>query len=214
MGIDAPFTLRAPEFGERNIHSALISARTSHQIISGGGRMLFFYLDPGTPRARSIRDSMFEQSPTLCLHHRGEYPMLRYLRATEPPDPTQLREHILGTPQPPPIDERIRAAMVAIRDQPTRNLSAAELAAAAGLSVSRFLHLFSAHAGTSFRRYRVWARMLRVAAALGTGTDLTTDATDAGFASPSHFSDTFHTMFGLTATAVISTGVRIVVEDS
>ncbi|MEU6137425.1 helix-turn-helix domain-containing protein [Nocardioides sp. NPDC047086] len=59
-----------------------------------------------------------------------------------------------------------------------------------------------------------WARMRHAAAAVSRGADLSTAASDAGFASPSHFSDTFRTMFGLTATQLLSPKLRIVVMDS
>ena len=39
--------------------------------------------------------------------------------------------------------------------------------------------------------------MLRAAELVRDGANLTTAATDAGFASPSHFSDSFRAMFGL-----------------
>lgn len=87
------------------------------------------------------------------------------------------------------------------------------MAAAVNLSQSRFLHLFSAHSGTSFRRYRLWARMRYAAAAVSMGADLSTAASDAGFASPSHFSDTFRAMFGLTASQMLANQLRIVVMD-
>ncbi|WP_228001397.1 helix-turn-helix domain-containing protein [Nocardia australiensis] len=176
--------------------------------------MLFFYLDPGSTRARHIRDSMLEQSPTICVHHRGEFPILRYLRVSEGRDSLELRDRVLGATRRSTIDARIRTATITIRDHPARNCAAAELAAEAGLSTSRFLHLFSAHTGTSFRRYRLWARMVHAAAAISKGMDLTRAATEFGFASPSHFSDTFHALFGLTATTLLSTGVRIITEDS
>lgn len=54
--------------------------------------------------------------------------------------------------------------------------------------------------------------MLSVASAVAAGSDLTTAATAAGFASPSHFSDTFRAMFGLTATTLLSQGTVIVVR--
>lgn len=94
-------------------------------------------------------------------------------------------------------DDRIRTALGILRQHPW--LSAPQVAAELSLSTSRFLHLFSAQAGTSFRRYRLWARMLRVAPAAAGGADLTRASVEAGFASPSHFSDSFHDMFGLTA---------------
>ncbi len=53
--------------------------------------------------------------------------------------------------------------------------------------------------------------MLHVAVAVGTGMDLTQASTEAGFASPAHFSDSFHTMFGLTAHTLLSANTRLVV---
>jgi hypothetical protein len=40
--------------------------------------------------------------------------------------------------------------------------------------------------------------------------DLTTAATDAGFASPSHFSEAFHRMFGLQPSRLLAAGVTII----
>jgi methylphosphotriester-DNA--protein-cysteine methyltransferase len=82
------------------------------------------------------------------------------------------------------------------------------------LSTSRFLHLFSAHARTSFRRYRLWTRMMRLAAVVGTGQDLTRASVEAGFASPAHFSDSFHEMFGLSASRLFAESTRIIVADA
>lgn len=53
---------------------------------------------------------------------------------------------------------------------------------------------------------------LGVARALSEGTDLTTASMSVGFASPSHFSDSFLRMFGLTATALTATGATISLE--
>ncbi|MFC3891005.1 helix-turn-helix domain-containing protein [Lentzea rhizosphaerae] len=157
LGVDAPFTL-VDSAGERRVRSALVPARTRHQIVSEGGRMLFLYLDPAS------------------------------------------------------TDDRIRAALATLLADPA--LSAPQVAAEINLSTSRFLHLFSAESGTSFRRYRLWARMLRVAGALNRGADLTSASAEAGFASPSHFSDTFHDLFGLTASALLGRRARLVVLDT
>ena len=61
---------------------------------------------------------------------------------------------------------------------------------------SHFLRLFGQHTGTTFRRYQQWARLLHAVRGMVAGHHLTSCATDAGFASPSHFSDTFHRTFG------------------
>ncbi|SFR28335.1 AraC-type DNA-binding protein [Lentzea waywayandensis] len=112
--------------------------------------------------------------------------------------------------EPDLADDRIRAALDLLQAHPC--LSAPQVAAELSLSASRFLHLFSAHTGTSFRRYRLWVRMLKVAAATAGGADLTRASAEAGFASPSHFSDSFHDMFGLTASTLLRRNARIVLE--
>ncbi len=56
--------------------------------------------------------------------------------------------------------------------------------------------------------------MLSIGRAVAKGTDFTTAAADAGFASPSHFSDAFHAMYGLTPRALLASGgTRIIVLD-
>lgn len=84
-----------------------------------------------------------------------------------------------------------------------------ETASRLGLSTSHFLRLFAQHTGTTFRRYQQWARLLHAVRGMVAGHDLTRCATDAGFASPSHFSDTFHRTFGLSPSALLNSRVQI-----
>lgn len=211
VGIDAPFTLRASELGERTVRSALIAPRVVHQVVANGERMLFCYFDPGSARAHLCRDRMCEQGENISLTHNAEDALIHLAQSADP-DPLRLIDLVSGAIHEP-IDPRIVTAIATLRAHPGGNMSAAELAGAVHLSTSRFLHLFSAQAGTSFRRYRLWARMLHVGAAVSKGHDLTTASADAGFATPSHFSDAFHAMFGLTAAQLITTDARIAVLD-
>lgn len=193
LGVDAPFTLTMAG-AESRVRSVVIPARTPHRIQAGTGRMLFFYLDPGS--AVPCPDEAI-----LLAHVAGR------------PDPDTLRRMVLGDTPAEPADPRIVWAMRRIAADPAGSPGAPDLAAAVCLSSSRFLHLFTAHSGTSFRRYRLWARMLRVGAALAAGHDLTRAATEAGFASPSHFSDAFRALFGLTASDLLAVAGRIVVVE-
>ncbi|GAA4021475.1 helix-turn-helix domain-containing protein [Allokutzneria multivorans] len=194
LGVDSPFLLSSAETGQRKVRSALITARTPH-LVEGDGRMLFCYLD----RIGELRSAMAEQHLSVHFGHRDEE---RFAR-----DPRQAVQDLLGA-SAGEIDSRVASALRLLRARP--DASAAETAAAVNLSTSRFLHLFSEHAATSFRRYRLWARMLRVAEAVNAGANLTTAAVDAGFASPGHFSDAFHTMFGLTASAFLASRTRVI----
>lgn len=212
LGLDEPFAVRSEGTAERRASSALIPARTSHQVVAGDGRMMFFYVDPSAAGSRNLVDQMLDRTSTIAYDHRDESALIATWRDAPLPDPEILRKSVLGVVDAEPIDERIRAAMRILRSRPGDQVSAAEIAAAVDLSPSRFLHLFSAHAGTSFRRYRLWARMSHAAGALSDGADLTTASSEAGFASPSHFSDTFRTMFGLSATALLARETRIVIQ--
>ncbi|MFI5524014.1 helix-turn-helix domain-containing protein [Streptomyces platensis] len=80
----------------------------------------------------------------------------------------------------PGIDPRIRAAVRRLLPEPQLPDGATEYAAAANLSRSRFLHLFREETGTSFRRYRMGARMLRAGRALRDFGTLTAAAAEAG----------------------------------
>ncbi|WP_280330754.1 AraC family transcriptional regulator [Nocardia wallacei] len=210
FGVDAPFRVTTPSAGVRTRRSVLVPARTVHRIDASDGRMLFFYLDPRSVHADRLRAAMLDRSEPIASAHRAEDKLFAALSGRA--DPEEIRRILLEGEAPGVADHRIRQAMNTILEDPAADLGAPQLAAAAGLSTSRFLHLFAACAGTSFRRYRQWARMLSVASAVAAGSDLTTAATAAGFASPSHFSDTFRAMFGLTATTLLSQGTVIVVR--
>ncbi|WP_243636751.1 AraC family transcriptional regulator [Rhodococcus sp. Eu-32] len=211
VGVDAPFTLRDGRSGDWTVRSATVGPRTTHKIESHGRRMLFGYFDPGASRATTIIGRMTVRHDGIGLTHDAESDLLR-LANIEDPDPREILSCVSGA-ESRCVDERIVDAMARLRDKPGAMIAAPDLAAAVNLSTSRFLHLFSAETGTSFRRYRLWARMLHVGAAVADGNDLTTASAEAGFASPSHFSDSFRTMFGLSAASLLANGARVVVVD-
>jgi AraC-like DNA-binding protein len=107
------------------------------------------------------------------------------------------------------IDPRVAQTAAKIRDDPATTISSQELAAEAGLSESRFLHLFRDELGTSLRRYRIWVRLVHAGTAIAAGATLTEAAMKAGFASPSHLSDRFKTTFGLSASQLLGTGLTV-----
>ena len=148
----------------------------------------------------------------LGINHPAEATLVDLCRCAAP-DGAAIMAVVVGSPRRH-LDPRIARTLERIRTDPPSVRNAAHLALAEGLSPSYFLRLFSRETGTSFRRYRLWARMLHVARSISEGTDFTSAAMSAGFASPSHFSDSFLRMFGLTATSLATTGANIVVDDA
>jgi AraC-like DNA-binding protein len=100
------------------------------------------------------------------------------------------------------IDPRVSEALSALDAGAALDRGAPYFAARAGLSTSRFLHVFREHAQVAFRRYRLWARMRAAVTAISRGADLTRAALDAGFATPSHFSAAFRAMFGVAPSSL------------
>ncbi|WP_336623365.1 helix-turn-helix domain-containing protein [Nocardia mangyaensis] len=64
------------------------------------------------------------------------------------------------------------------------------------------------HCGTTFRGYQRWNRMVTAITHAVNGHDLTRSAIDAGFATPSHFSESFRAMIGLPATTMLGAGIH------
>lgn len=214
VGVDAPFRLRASG-RERLVRSALVPARTVHHVVAGPGRMLFAYLEPGSARARRLQQRMTDRTDAVLVAHGAESGLLRRIARADHVDLAALVAGIAPDDATPVMDARIRLALRIVQDRP-QEITAATLAAELGLSPSWLLHLFSAQVGTSFRRYRLWARILLVIGALSRGSELTTAAVDAGFASSSHLSDTVRRMFGLTITRLLAgrPSLIVTVEDT
>lgn len=212
VGVDAPIVVHVPGSADITVRSVLVPPRLPHRLIAQGERMVFCYLDPASAYAGTCRTEML-QGDVLAHTHRAETELIRLasrLDERRPADGALWVDRAAPTPAPTKTDDRIHTATRRLLNSPETPLPARILADEAGLSVSRFLHLFKAQTGTSFRRYRIWARMLRAAALLEEGHDLTRIAADSGFSSPSHLSSTFHDTFGLTPSALLAVDPEIV----
>lgn len=205
VGVDGPLTVTAA--GRRvDTHSALIPPRLTHHLDTHGRRLVSGYLDPTSDRAESARRRFAHRAGEVHIGHAEEHALM----AVPVDDSTAHRWLDLAAPvTESTIDARIALAAKRIRDEPGAAASAAVLAADAGLSESRFLHLFRREVGTSLRRYRVWVRLVHAGTAIAAGHNLTDAAAEAGFASPSHLADRFKSTFGLTASQLLGAGLTV-----
>ncbi|MGW4097397.1 helix-turn-helix domain-containing protein [Mycobacterium sp. NPDC004974] len=204
VGVDGPLTVTVS--GNAIVAgSVLIPPRLTHHL-SMPGAMVSCYLDPSSQRSAACRQQFTEFRDNIGIGHAAE----PALTMTPDDDGAARRWLDLAAPDTPHrIDPRIELVAKQIRENPAEAVSARELAATAGLSESRFLHLFRREAGTSLRRYRMWSRLVSAGTAVAAGQNLTTAAADSGFASPSHLADSFKSTFGLSATQLLTTGLRI-----
>lgn len=209
VGVDGPVEVHV---GSERVtaRTVLVPPRTVHRVVADPGtRILFCYSDATASRARDLAALVAGPGP-FGTDHRAEAELLR-LCHDGPPDGAALVAAAFGAAEPP--EPRIRRTVERVRSDPV-GCSATSLARAEHVSTPYLLRLFGRETGTSFRRYRLWVRMLRAAESIAGGADLTRAAADAGFASSSHFSDSFLAMFGLSATALFGTGARLVIADS
>jgi AraC-like DNA-binding protein len=98
---------------------------------------------------------------------------------------------------PRAIDGRILAVVDAIKRDPSAPGCAAACAAAAHLSVSRFLHLFKQETGAPFRRFRRWKRARSLLHHVHRDASLAHVALDTGYPDSTHFSHSIRQAYGL-----------------
>lgn len=211
VGLDARFGFRATATGEVDTRTAYSRARHTHQLVAGPGRMLLLLLEPTSSSTVDHQANMGRVIGPFGFEHRAEKELIA---ACQPPHPDFNRLlAVAGAAPSEPIDPRIARALRSIRADPLAASSADALARGEGISTSYFLRMFGDQTGTSFRRYKIWSRMLYAAKGFAAGHDLTRCSVDAGFASLSHFSRVFHSMFGLSATALLGMGTQLDMVD-
>jgi AraC-like DNA-binding protein len=205
VGIGGPLTVRTPDGTTREGDSVLIPPRLTHHLICLGRGLVSCYLEPTSARAEACRHKMSGWRGEIGVGHAAEQQLMFT------PTDDESASHWLDLAAPAAqraIEPRIAAAARRVREDPA-TIMARELAAEAGLSESRFLHLFRDELGTSLRRYRLWVRLTHAGTAIAAGANLTEAAVKSGFASPSHLADRFKTTFGLSASQLLGTGVTL-----
>lgn len=204
VAVDGPVLFESPGLGTLRLRSVHAPARVPHRVLAPEGRVLLLFADPAGCVASSMGTGVREAVGPFGIGHRAEAEIAAACRSGEAPETIAGR---LAVPAAITTDPRIIDLAADIRAFPDRVYRADAVAAEMGLSPSHFLRLFARSTGTTFRRYQQWARLRRVVHDLASGRDLTRGAIEAGFASPSHFSDTFRNTFGLSATDLLHTGV-------
>ncbi|MEV5649416.1 AraC family transcriptional regulator [Nocardia sp. NPDC052254] len=210
VGVDGPLVFESAAVGSVRLRSVYAPARAPHRVLVPEGRVLLLFPDPACRPAVDPADAMSESLGVFGAGHRAQAAIAAACRDGAVPESIGRYARVRTAPA---ADPRIARLAESIRHAPDRAYRAPDVAALLGLSTSHFLRLFARATGTTFRRYQQWARLRRVVQGLASGHDLTRSAVDSGFASPSHFSDTFRHTFGLSVTDLLHAGVRFDVSD-
>ena len=102
------------------------------------------------------------------------------------------------------LDPRVVRAIATIGRFSGEPLTAASCAAEAGLSASRFLHLFKQETGISFRSFRAWKRARHLLHFANRDLNLAHLAQDIGYPDSTHFSHSIRRFYGLKPRAIFS----------
>lgn len=100
------------------------------------------------------------------------------------------------------LDPRVARAMASIGRFSGEPVTADGCAAEAGLSASRFLHLFKEETGISFRSFRAWKRARHLLHFANQDLNLAHLAQDIGYPDSTHFSHSIRRFYGLKPRAI------------
>jgi AraC-like DNA-binding protein len=102
------------------------------------------------------------------------------------------------------LDPRVVRAIARIGQFSGEPVTAASCATEAGLSPSRFLHLFKEETGISFRSFRAWKRARHLLHFANQDINLAHLAQDIGYPDSTHFSHSIRRFYGLKPRAIFS----------
>lgn len=181
-----------------------------HEIDGRGALVLIGFIDPGSTLGAAVTARL---RSAMGIVSRAEAARWRLaLGDSETLDPARVKRWlattvIRGTPRAR-VHPRIEHVMRMLQDQPldTRTTSLVNLSKIAGLSPSRFAHVFTESMGTPLRPFMRWLRLRRAARELVSGRSATHAAHVAGFADAAHLTRTFRRMLGGTPRILIRHG--------
>jgi AraC-like DNA-binding protein len=109
------------------------------------------------------------------------------------------------------LEPRIAAIVEKIKHNPAGSYTAEQCAQEAGLSFSRFLHLFKDEVGVTFRRFRAWKRARSVLYHVTRSSTLTDVALDVGYPDSTYFSHSIRQVYGLQPKEIFAGSRRLAI---
>ena len=210
VGVYRPFKIKLAGGEWKACRCVVVPPGVRHALDMDGGVHGKLFVERDSPSFPAFRQRFpcqgrqavfFEDGPTLeCFRWAFE----------EDPSREALEAHIdrwLGIEaiKPPFVDPRLLRVIERMAGEMDCNHTQEELAVLAGLSPSRFQHLFRQQIGVPYRRYRLWRRVVAATKHMHSLDHMTRAALDAGFADATHFSHCFRDTFGVNPAAVFRT---------
>lgn len=195
----------------RRCRALVVKANAEHETDATGSFVLHGFIAVESPLGAAV--TTHRHSDTAIVSKLEAAQWLRTLADPKTLDSGRVERWIStlmrdGVPSPtdPRVDRVI--AMLQRHTLDTHSTSLAQLSRVAGLSPSRFAHLFTESTGIPLRPYLRWLRLQRAARELMSGSTVTQAAHVASFADAAHLTRTFRRMLGIAPSALIQRRVQ------
>jgi AraC-like DNA-binding protein len=201
--------LTTSDGGERYGELMVVPPNTRHTIASDHRSAICVVIEP-----ESVRPGVLEEltrrltgpeQVAFISKIRAAYDMLRNRQHGEDITSARFDAMCFGEALPRRVlDPRVTRAIACIGKFSGEPVTAASCAAEAGLSSSRFLHLFKEETGIAFRSFRAWKRARHLLHFANQDINLAHLAQDIGYPDSTHFSHSIRRFYGLKPRAIFS----------
>ena len=167
-----------PDFDEWQLRKHYIHTHHSAETQALLNRMVHIFTENHDDRAFLIDLAVTELSARLLRH--------------------QTRDFIVSCCQQDPEKNSINAVCYYILENLSTTLNTERLASIACMSRTKFFAVFKSHLGCTPTAFQLQQRLKAAALAIGQGQQITQVCFSLGFVSPSHFSRSFKSYYGIT----------------
>jgi AraC-like DNA-binding protein len=204
--------LRVREHGRgpwRSCRAVVVKSGADHEIDGRAALVLLGFIHPNSALGTAVTARLRSAVGIVSRSKTAQWRLA--LGDPETLDPARVKRWLAAVMQGTlraRVHPRIEHVMRILQDQPldTQVTSLAALSMVAGLSPSRFTHVFTESMGTPLRPFMRWLRLRRAARELVSGRSATDAAHVAGFADAAHLTRTFRRMLGGTPRLLIQRG--------
>jgi AraC-like DNA-binding protein len=199
--------------------AALVRPDAPHEVDARDVLVLIAFVDPESELGAALSDQIVGDisvvPSSLVTRWRA---CLARVEPTEARVGEWVKRELLRKERPVRVHPKVSLVLRYLRERlgTTQSLSLPRLARMAGLSESRFMHVFTESVGVPLRPYILWLRLQRASGELMRGASITQAAHRAGFSDAAHLTRTFRRMLGMTPSEVArrSAGSRAVALQS
>lgn len=207
LALEGKLRVRGPRGSWVTCEAVLVRPDAHHEVQARDTTVLIAFVEPesdlGTALAERLKQDITPISSREVARWRAALRSGTRLSRTRVE--MWVRRDLLHGRQIPRIHPGVRRALRTLREQlGSREVtSLANLAKIAGLSRSRFMHVFTESIGVPVRPYILWLRLQRASGLLMRGASVTDAAHSAGFSDAAHLTRTCRRMLGTTPSELL-----------